>query len=66
MRHVHVTMVAIGKEYVLHIMSVCLCVCVCVGACARMCVALGIQHTMHICHLVIYGLSGYTFSHIIS
>jgi len=43
----------------------CVCVCVCVYVCVF--VALGIQHSMGMRHIGVYGLpSSKTFSHIIS
>ena len=39
LRCVHVTIVTVKKQYVLHILRLCVCVCVCV--------ALGIQHAKH-------------------
>jgi len=35
---------------------VCVCVCVCTRASARVCVALVMQHAMHMRHIVICGL----------
>jgi hypothetical protein len=53
-RRVSVTIVAVKKQYVLHILSV-------------YCVALGIQHVMRTRHKAIRGLFGCTrFFHIIS
>jgi len=54
MSRVRVTTVAVEKQHVLHILSVCS-------------VALVTQHAMRISHTVIRGLSGYTkYFHIIS
>jgi hypothetical protein len=53
--HVLATIIALEKQNVLHIVSVCLCV------------ALVIQHAKRMCHTVIDGLSRSTiFFHIIS
>jgi hypothetical protein len=45
----------------------CALVCACVCLCVCVCVTLVIQHAMHMCHIVICGLSSFTiFFHIIS
>ena len=52
LRRVLVTIVAVGKQWVLHILSVC---------------SLVIHHTLRTRHIVIYGMSGCAiFLHIIS
>jgi hypothetical protein len=54
LNRVRVTICALEKEYVLYILPVCV-------------VALGIQHAMHMGHIVICGLSGSTIGfHIIT
>jgi hypothetical protein len=53
--HVLVTIVEVEMQYLLHILSVCVFA------------ALGIQHAMHVLHIVISGLSVYTaICHVIS
>jgi len=47
--------------------TTCVCACVCVCLCVCVFVDLGIQHAMHMRHIIVYGLSSCTkFFHIIS
>ena len=57
LRRVRAAVVAVEKQYVLHMLRMCVCVCV----------ALGIQHALRMSHIVVCGLCGSTvFFHIIS
>ena len=52
MKRVSATVVVVEKQWLLHIVSVC--------------VAVGTQHAMRMSHIVVCGLSGYTvFFHVI-
>jgi hypothetical protein len=57
------TIVTVGKQYLFHVLSVCVRTC----ARARVCVALGIQRAKRKCRITFYDLSGSNiFFHIIS
>ena len=64
-RRVRPNIVAVEKQWVLHILNVC--VCVCEWVCVSVRVALGTQHAMRMRHAVICDMPGSTiFFHIIS